>query len=84
MDMNFGGTLLRWWPVIMAFAGMMWYVSKSIADLKGHNDKQDAWIDENTKKITSLFELHNETVKRRLDKLDRIENEDHEKVNSRN
>ena len=81
--MNFGDTLLRWWPVIIAFGGMMWYVSKSIADLKGHNEKQDEWISENTKKITSLFDLHNETVKRRLDKLDKIESEDHEKA-SRN
>lgn len=74
--MDFGETLLRWWPVIAFGAAMAWWVSKSIGDLKGHNDKQDAWIDENSKKITELFKLYNAMVERRLDRLDRLEDKD--------
>lgn len=74
--MNFGDTLLRWWPVIGAFAAMAWYVSKSLADLKAHNDKQDTQIEENTKKITQLFTFFNDITRRRLDKLDRLEEKD--------
>lgn len=74
--MNFGDTLLRWWPVIGAFAAMGWYVSKSLADLKAHNDKQDTQIEENSKKITSLFDFYNGLIRRRLDKLDRLEDKD--------
>ena len=70
---SFGDTLLRWWPVIGAFAAMGWYVSKSLADLKAHNDKQDTQIAENSKKITSLFDFYNDLIRRRLDKLDRYE-----------
>jgi hypothetical protein len=74
--MNFGDTLLNWWPVIGAFAAMGWYVSKSLADLKAHNDKQDTQIEENSKKITSLFDFYNGLIRRRLDKLDRLEDKD--------
>ena len=74
--MNFGDTLLRGWPVIGAFAAMAWYVSKSLADLKAHNDKQDTQIEENTKKITQLFTFFNDITRRRLDKLDRLEEND--------
>jgi hypothetical protein len=73
--MDFGDTLLRWWPVIGAFAAMAWYINKSLADLKAHNDKQDTQIAENSKKISSLFEFYNDLIRRRLDKLDRIEDE---------
>ena len=71
--MNVGDTLLRWWPVITALGLMAWWVSKSIADLKAHNDKQDARLDEHSGKITALFELYNDLIRRRLDKLDRKE-----------
>lgn len=73
--MDFGDTLLRWWPVIGAFAAMAWYINKSLADLKAHNDKQDTQIAENSKKISSLFEFYNDLIRRRLDKLDRYEDE---------
>ena len=71
--MNFGDTLLQWWPVIAAGAGIMWYISKSIQELKAHNDKQDTQIEENSKKITTLFTFFNDLTRRRLDKLDRLE-----------
>lgn len=74
--MDFGSTLLRWWPVIIAFGGMMWYISKSIQELKAHNDKQDTQIEENSKKITTLFNLYNELISRRLNKLDQMETKD--------
>jgi len=74
--MDFGSTLLRWWPVIIAFGGMMWYISKSIQELKAHNDKQDTQIEENSKKITTLFNLYNELISRRLNKLDKMETKD--------
>lgn len=74
--MDFASTLLRWWPVIIAFGGMMWYISKSIQELKAHNDKQDTQIEENSKKITTLFNLYNELISRRLNKLDKMETKD--------
>lgn len=74
--MNFGDTLLRWWPVIGAFAAMGWYVSKSLSELKSHNDKQDTQIEENTKKITTLFDFYNSLINRRLNKLDKLEERD--------
>jgi hypothetical protein len=74
--MDFAETLLRWWPVIIAFGGMMWYISKSIQELKAHNDKQDTQIEENSKKITTLFNLYNELISRRLNKLDKMETKD--------
>ena len=74
--MDFGSTLLRWWPVIIAFGGMMWYISKSIQELKAHNDKQDTQIEENSKKIATLFNLYNELISRRLNKLDKMETKD--------
>jgi hypothetical protein len=74
--MNFGDTLLRWWPVVTALAVMAWWVSKSISELKSHNDKQDTQIEENTKKITQLFTFFNDLTRRRLDKLDRLEDRD--------
>jgi hypothetical protein len=74
--MDFGSTLLRWWPVICAFAAMGWYISKSIQDLKAHNDKQDTQIAENSKKITSLFDFYNALINRRLDKLDKLEDKE--------
>ena len=74
--MNVGDTLLRWWPVITALGLMAWWISKSIADLKAHNDKQDTRLDEHGGKITTLFDFYNDLVRRRLDKLDKIENDD--------
>lgn len=74
--MNFGDTLLRWWPVIGAFAAMAWYINKSLADLKAHNDKQDTRLDEHSGKITVLFEFYNDLIRRRLDKLDKLEDKD--------
>jgi len=73
---NVGDTLLRWWPVITALGLMAWWISKSIADLKAHNDKQDARLDEHAGKITALFDLYNDLIRRRLDKLDRKEEKD--------
>jgi len=72
----FAETLLQWWPVISAFALGFWWVSKSINDLRSHNDKQDTQIEENIKKITQLFTFFNDINRRRLDKLDRLEEKD--------
>ena len=74
--MDFGDTLLRWWPVIGAFAAMGWYVSKSLSDLKAHNDKQDTRLDEHAGKITTLFDFYNSLINRRLNKLDKLEERD--------
>lgn len=74
--MNFGETLLRYWPIITALAVMAWWVSKSIADLKAHNDKQDTRLDEHSGKIAALFDFYNDLIRRRLDKLDKLEDDD--------
>ena len=51
-------------------------MSKSINDLKSYNDKQDTQIEENIKKIAQLFTFFNDINRRRLDKLDRLEEKD--------
>lgn len=73
---GFSDTLLRWWPII-AFGGMMgWWVSKNISDLKAHNDKQDARLDEHSGKIAALWDSYNDLIRRRLDKLEHLEEKD--------
>ena len=75
--MDFGDTLLKWWP-LLSFAGLVAYWgSTAINRLQSHNDKQDTQIAELTKKVEQLFILWNDGyIRRRLDKLDRIEEHD--------
>jgi len=64
--MNFGDTLLQWWPVITLFLAMAWWISRSIARLESKNDKLDTRMENAEDKLTSLFDLWNHHIDRLL------------------
>jgi hypothetical protein len=64
--MNFGETLLQWWPVITLALAMAWWISRSISVLEAKNDKLDTRMENAEDKLTSLFELWNHHMDRLL------------------
>ena len=65
--------LLDYWPVISAFAVLIFWMSRTISDLKGHNDKQDEKLHQMEKKTEQLFIFWNSQIERALNKLERLE-----------
>ena len=64
-----------WWPQITALVFLVFWISRTVSELKGYNDSQDERLKQAERKIENLFELHNEEIKRRLDTLERLEHE---------
>jgi hypothetical protein len=65
--------LVSWWPPVSALIFLIFWVSRTISELKGYNDRQDERLKQTEKKIENLFELHNKEIDRRLGKLERLE-----------
>ena len=68
-------TITNWWPQITALIFLVFWISRTISELKGYNDSQDERLKQAERKIENLFDLHNEEIKRRLDTLERLEHE---------
>jgi len=64
--MNFGETLLQWWPVITAFFVGAWWVSRNIAKLEAQNNTHEERLRQIDKKIEQLFSLWNHHIDRLL------------------
>lgn len=68
-------TILAWWPQITALLFLVFWISRTISELKGYNDSQDERLKQIEKKIENLFELHNKEIERRLALLEKLEHE---------
>jgi hypothetical protein len=68
-------TILAWWPQITALLFLVFWISRTISELKGYNDSQDERLRQIEKKIENLFELHNKEIERRLALLEKLEHE---------
>lgn len=68
-------TILAWWPQITALLFLVFWISRTISELKGYNDSQDERLKQIEKKIENLFELHNKEIDRRLALLEKLEHE---------
>lgn len=64
--MNFGETLLQWWPVITLALAMAWWISRSISKLESQHDKLDTRMENAEDKLTTLFDLWNHHIDRLL------------------
>ena len=71
--MNFGETLLAYWPILTAAMAMIWWFSRSVSHLENKTDRMDERLKDSESKITQLFTFFNQSTQRRLDKLDRLE-----------
>lgn len=74
--MNFGETLLAYWPILTAAMAMIWWFSRSVSYLENKTDRMDERLKDTESKITQLFTFFNQMTQRRLDKLDRLEDKD--------
>ena len=68
-------TILAWWPQITALLFLVFWISRTISELKGYNDSQDERLRQIEKKIENLFELHNKEIERRLALLEKLEHD---------
>ena len=68
-------TILAWWPQITALLFLVFWISRTISELKGYNDSQDERLRQIEKKIENLFELHNKEIERRLSLLEKLEHD---------
>jgi len=67
--------LTDWWPQITALVFLVFWISRTVSELKGYNESQDERLKQAEKKIENLFELHNKEIERRLDTLEKLEHE---------
>ena len=74
--MNFGETLLAYWPILTAAMAMIWWFSHAISHLENKTDRMDERLKDSESKISQLFAFFNQMTQRRLDKLDRLEDKD--------
>ena len=60
-----------WWPQLTAVLVLVFWISRTISELKGRNDKQDEKLYQAEKKIENLFELWNKHIDRMLNERQR-------------
>jgi len=60
-----------WWPQLTAVLVLVFWISRTISELKGHNDRQDEKLYQAEKKIENLFELWNKHIDRMLNERQR-------------
>ena len=60
-----------WWPQLTAVLVLVFWISRTISELKGHNDRQDEKLYQSEKKIENLFELWNKHIDRMLNERQR-------------
>lgn len=59
--------IIKWWPQITALFILVFWISRTISEIKGRNETQDERLHQMDKKIEQLFELWNHHVDRLLD-----------------
>jgi hypothetical protein len=65
------GFVQTWWPQLTAVLVLVFWISRTISELKGRNDKQDEKLYQAEKKIENLFELWNKHIDRMLNERQR-------------
>jgi hypothetical protein len=60
------GFIQAWWPQLTAVLVLVFWISRTISELRGANEKQDERLHQAEKKIESLFELWNHHIDRLL------------------
>ena len=65
--MNFGETLLAYWPILTAAMAMLWWFSRAISNLENKNDRMDERMNDAEDKLTTIFSLYNNLISRMLD-----------------
>lgn len=65
--MNFGETLLAYWPILTAAMAMIWWFSRSVSNLENKNDRMDERMRDAEDKLTTIFNLYNSLISRMLD-----------------
>ena len=53
--MNFGETLLAYWPILTAAMAIIWWFSRSVSHLENKTDRMDERLKDTESKITQLF-----------------------------
>jgi hypothetical protein len=66
---------IEWWPQITAILFLVFWISRTVSELKGRNEQQDERVLQVEKKVEVLFDLHNTEIERRLARLEKLENE---------
>jgi hypothetical protein len=64
---NFGETLLAYWPILTAAMAMLWWFSRAISNLENKNDRMDERMNDAEDKLTTIFSLDNNLIARMLD-----------------
>jgi hypothetical protein len=64
---NFGETLLAYWPILTAAMAMLWWFSRAISNLENKNDRMDERMNDAEDKLTTIFSLYNNLISRMLD-----------------
>ena len=65
------GFVQTWWPQLTAVLVLVFWISRTISEIKGRNDKQDEKLYQAEKKIENLFELWNKHIDRMLNERQR-------------
>lgn len=63
--------IIKYWPQVTAALVGVWYVSSHLGELKNSIDRLGERLHSAEEKIISLFDLHNQEVARKLQKLDK-------------
>ena len=61
----------NWWPQITALFILVFWISRTISELKGRNETQDERLCQINKKVEQLFMLCNKHIDRPLDEAQR-------------
>ena len=59
--------ITKWWPQITALFILVFWISRTISELKGRNETQDERLRQIDKKVEQLFVLWNKHIDRLLD-----------------
>jgi hypothetical protein len=63
--------ITKWWPQITALFILVFWISRTISELKGRNETQDERLCQINKKVEQLFVLWNKHIDRPLDEAQR-------------
>jgi hypothetical protein len=63
--------ITKWWPQITALFILVFWISRTINELKGRNETQDERLCQINKKVEQLFVLWNKHIDRPLDEAQR-------------
>lgn len=63
--------ITKWWPQITALFILVFWISRTISELKGRNETQDERLCQINKKVEQLFVLLNKHIDRPLDEAQR-------------